>query len=1111
MLDLTCIFLHNWHRFKSVVIPVQDSLYLAGHNGSGKSTILDAMQVVLLADLDLIKFNSSAQERSERTLDGFVRGKVFETKWLRPGGCVGYIALEFTDTKTGKKITLGCCIEAAEKFGKNGERAYFILQEGFDQALFIPEGRALTRSELKKALQRRLGNKARYYDTIKEYQEDMLDVLGGLNRRFFDLFQRALSFKTIKDIGSFVEQWLLPEQPLELQDLQKVVTRLDDLHREARLVETKLKELGKIVDRRNAYLRNKALQAQYEILHALLRKEATVREREALEQQAIHIQEDLKKREVYRQQIEAVLEGARRAKQEKEKELYGLDVVKRQNELNREIERVKSDIEELKRRKESLLHGLRSLGNALQSLKGTSLLEREEEQGVQALLRVISDLKQEAPLPGELASLVENVMHMLSPALDRAKQRSFAIASELNQRQLRADELQEELKELSTRGASVSYPKNVEFLRDVLKKTIGSRPDILCELLEVPDGRWQNAVEAMLGERRFTIIVPPRYYEAVLLYIESDKTEKRLYDASVLDLERAYKERRSALPNSLALQVKTHDEYLRAYIDSILGNIITCASAKELRNYRRAITPDLIYYSEWTVRVLSPQRYQPWVVGQRAKQSQIEARQQELKQIQNRITQLEEQLDQAKRRERQLELGHMLARLQQSLENPPDDSGKRAELATLEAERDKLDLSIVHELQAEIRRLEKMIRENENEERELSERLGELRNKRDEVEKDKRIAEEQVLKRESELFEVVNRHPAEALTEAERLSAEQSQELDLTRAIANAERTAKSYTTQSTNTFEEFHELALKYNLDHQFGGSPKNPLATHYDDERERLAQSTLPDYLSQIEQTKQEAVQELREHVLHVLRERITYAERELQRMNDALKPLTFHGDQYSFSWEVASDMKEYYNLIRDSQVIGTGSLFESEFYHTHKETFDRFYTEVTRTSMSDLEKATKARLIDYRTYLEYDIKVKHSDGHVSHLSRIMGQTSGGETQTPFYLAIAASFVQLYRMGVGEQRKSRNERPTIRLAIFDEAFTKMDQNRIGTTLDMFLRYGLQVVTATPLERCEYLVPKMCTNLVLTTIGENVLIEEYRNYAARLAEQLEEMYVDVS
>jgi predicted ATP-dependent endonuclease of OLD family len=68
MLSLTRIFLHNRHRFTSVVLELQDSLYLAGHNSSGKSTILDAIQVVLLADLNLIKFNSSAQEQSESSL-----------------------------------------------------------------------------------------------------------------------------------------------------------------------------------------------------------------------------------------------------------------------------------------------------------------------------------------------------------------------------------------------------------------------------------------------------------------------------------------------------------------------------------------------------------------------------------------------------------------------------------------------------------------------------------------------------------------------------------------------------------------------------------------------------------------------------------------------------------------------------------------------------------------------------------------------------------------------------------------------------------------------------------------------------------------------------------
>lgn len=122
-----------------------------------------------------------------------------------------------------------------------------------------------------------------------------------------------------------------------------------------------------------------------------------------------------------------------------------------------------------------------------------------------------------------------------------------------------------------------------------------------------------------------------------------------------------------------------------------------------------------------------------------------------------------------------------------------------------------------------------------------------------------------------------------------------------------------------------------------------------------------------------------------------------------------------------------------------------------------------------------------------------MRHADGSASKLSKIMGQTSGGETQTPFYLTIAASFVQLYRIN------ERSGQPTIRLVAFDEAFSKMDQDRIGATLDLFQHFKLQVITATPLERCEYLVPKMCTNLVLTGVGDQVLIEPYRNYAARL------------
>jgi uncharacterized protein YPO0396 len=210
MISLTRIFLHNWHRFDHKVIEVEDSLYLAGANGTGKSSVLDAMQVVLIADLQKIRFNSSAQqgqERSERTLDTYVRGKIGEDRWLRPGNTVAYLALEFWDRMHDAKLTIGACIEAGEGKGSSGDRMYFILAEALDPGLFLRDGRELARRELKQLLKNRRG--ARSFDHVNEYLEQMLDRLGGLNPRFPELFLRALTFQPIRNIGEFVERWLL--------------------------------------------------------------------------------------------------------------------------------------------------------------------------------------------------------------------------------------------------------------------------------------------------------------------------------------------------------------------------------------------------------------------------------------------------------------------------------------------------------------------------------------------------------------------------------------------------------------------------------------------------------------------------------------------------------------------------------------------------------------------------------------------------------------------------------------------------------------------------------------------------------------------------------------
>ena len=137
-----------------------DSWYFTGHNGSGKSSILDALQLVLVADLQQIHYNSSAQDRSARLLDTYVRGKMGENRWLRPGNTVAYIAVEFSNHHANDAVTRGVCIEAGE--GKQPERTYFILPEPLDENIFFVEGRALPRHDLKRLLRNRRG--ARVFD-----------------------------------------------------------------------------------------------------------------------------------------------------------------------------------------------------------------------------------------------------------------------------------------------------------------------------------------------------------------------------------------------------------------------------------------------------------------------------------------------------------------------------------------------------------------------------------------------------------------------------------------------------------------------------------------------------------------------------------------------------------------------------------------------------------------------------------------------------------------------------------------------------------------------------------------------------------------------------------
>ena len=75
MYQLTAFRLVNWLHFTDVTRPLSGTTLLTGENGEGKSTILDALQLALVADLRQVSFNKAVGHttgRVKRTLKGYV-------------------------------------------------------------------------------------------------------------------------------------------------------------------------------------------------------------------------------------------------------------------------------------------------------------------------------------------------------------------------------------------------------------------------------------------------------------------------------------------------------------------------------------------------------------------------------------------------------------------------------------------------------------------------------------------------------------------------------------------------------------------------------------------------------------------------------------------------------------------------------------------------------------------------------------------------------------------------------------------------------------------------------------------------------------------------------
>jgi uncharacterized protein YPO0396 len=1088
MKQLTKIRLVNWHLFENTTITCQGTTYFIGVNGVGKSTILDAIQFALVGGQREVKFNRAAMSGSQRTLTSYVRGELgIEGKRFLRGDTTGVVALEFRNPDDTYFVH-GAVIDAFED-GRSPDITYFIANNAQlnDAWFFRAEGQLFDSRAFRRHLEHFAlppAGRAQLFTRLEDYRFHLLNRLGQLKETFPAKIVKGLAFSPLTNIRDFVHNYLLDENLVDVKTLREQLETMRHFETLAADIRQRIAALDQIeeLDQERANQRRLRLTNGYIRRHA--QSDAYLTDLKKYRVELDQKQVDLSRLELQRDDLAERLSHARQALVEAQVALRTDMTATREKSLREEITQIEADLAHLRqqetRLKQTLTH----------ELEDTERLQAYLTEDGTAVPPSLQEFLEEQPsrFTFHISLLPQLQTDLQTLGNDYAAQAAL-IDNESQQLRQEADQLQAEIHQLRTGDRAASYEAEApqsSRLRRLLRAELNLPAEQvvpLYEVLRVPDEAWQDAVEGILGRNRFDLLVPPEHYDAAMRLYRQRRSKDDLHGVGLPDTERILEKcapkGKKEREKTLATEVLTEHPAARALVDLLLDGYVKCDTLEALRDHRTAVTRDCFVRRNYTSRHLNPRHYRRWFIGDRAIPRQIEQREerleairQELLTLQTRATALNERLaltrDKVRRYvelERDLPL---LARLPEV----------EARLAKLQAELSALDTQSIETLRTEVETCEAEVKKLEGEISTLDQTIGGLSERiktlTTETMPDLNRRADEVLQQAQNFLVIENAE--EMLADAQKEYERRRQRQPVETIRDNATAWENKYQSAENRSRDKLREAKQTYSLTYQFGYDDHED-AARYLRERTRYVESELPEYEVRIAEQRQLAEQELVENFIHRLREQIEEARQQLAYLNTTLAGLRFGGERFEFITKPEPSLRQVYDMIMDSQTILGESLFESDFRQRHQQGWDLLFERLTAAPDEELVPELR-ELQDYRNYLYYDIRIHYPSGERALLSQINAKKSGGETTTPFYVAMAASFAQAYRLN--QPRPS----DTIRMALFDEAFGKMDTARTASALKFMVDNQLQVLLATPPDKAAGLLPHV--DSVRTVVRQN-------------------------
>lgn len=975
MKKLCRIRLINWHRFANELIELDDSVLLSGENGAGKSTLLDAIQFVVTCSK--VHFNKAAHEKGKRNLNSYMRCKTGreDRPYERSGEITSHIALEFWEEGRKQFFIVGAVMDSASEEKEPNVGWYLLENRRLADELFLRGNQVKSISVFRGTNK---GIKI-FANTQTEAKKMVQARFGRLEDKFFSLIPKALAFKPIHDIKDFVYSYVLDEKEVNIDALKENVRSYQDLERMLQDVKNRIAKL-EAINEKEAEVENGLRRDRFQEYY-LARVDVELTQEARGDAKARRDGAQMREKEQKRREEE--LQEARRQRQQlitdlsvelnTDKEYQALHELEQQETVLKGL--LAADKEEMK-----ALH--KAVKAALADVQ--KLLQVKDADGCVKEYAAFLEKLEECESLVDVSLCLEKVLSYKKNMYEKVLRKLAETRVELNGCQKELSDLKNRIEQLEKKR--LTYPDSVTQLRQRIKEQLrqvgrSTEVRVLCELLDIVNPAWQNAVEGYLNNQRFYLLVEPEDFDLALSVYDRMRENRKAYGVGLINTGKL--EKYDEVPaGSLAEVVTSASIWAKRYVNMVLGKVHMCQKYQDLKLYPVAITRQCMRYQNHVVSAIKPEVYETPYIGAEAYLRQLEQCRRQQEALQEQEAALEEKISQ------------------------------------LEFVTKPLDTA------ADV---------------DLKYRLPALEEKR---------------KHEKQL--------ADCREAMKCLHANQT----LIQKRLHLEELQRSMSQLDT----EIREAVM-------LQGYPE--FLAEYD----KLKNSRLLEYEEKVYKARQAAEDEFREQFLSRLQENIKQAQNEFKELNRSLGEIHFSREQYEFLYEPSRKLKKFYQMIMDDFNVMQGeSIFSSLFSQNHREVIEELFEKLAlddENSAKTLEEYT-----DYRTYMDYDIKITGEDQSYMLYSKVSREKSGGETQTPFYITVAASFMQLYRNSIGGD--------AIGLVMLDEAFNNMDDERISGVLEFLTHSNLQVIIAASPDKIQYIGPAVKKVLLVLQDDKMSYVEDF-------------------